>query len=139
MPVTVKVRDVMDTNVYAVNASVNVREVLKTMHEKGVWSVIVEEKGLPLGVITERDVLRRCIIKGLDPGKVLAKEIMSSPLITIGPDEPIGEAMRIMAEKGVRRVYVVEGGKIIGRVTQTNACANLLNIVLTLHNIRYQL
>lgn len=139
MPVTVKVRDVMDKDVYTVNASANVREILKTMYEKGVWSVLVEEKGLPIGVITERDVLRRCIIKGLDPSKVLAREIMSSPLITIRPDEPIGEAMRIMAEKGIRRVYVVEEGKIIGRVTQTNACANLLNVVLALHNVKYQL
>lgn len=111
MPITVRVRDVMDTNVYTVDASATAMDILKVMQEKGVWSVIVEEKGLPIGVITERDILRRCIMKGFSPDKCKAKEIMSAPLVTIGPDEPIGEAMRLMVEKGIRRVYVVEGGK----------------------------
>jgi CBS domain-containing protein len=67
------------------------------------------------------------------------EDIMSSPIITIGPDEPIGRALQIMAEKNIRRLYVVEGGKVIGRITQTKSMESLLDVLLTLQSLPYQL
>ncbi len=139
MPIAIKVRDVMDKNVFLVEANEPVMKALQTMIEKGVWSVVITDKGLPVGVITERDILRRCIVKGLDINKCTCKEIMSSPLITIGPDQPLGDAWTIMTEKKIRRVYVVEKGKIIGRVTQTTLFNKLLELVLALSSIKYTL
>lgn len=138
MPITLKVRDVLDKEVHFIEGSKTVMDAIKEMVEKKVWSLVVTDRGLPVGVVTERDILRRCLGKGLRPEKVAVREVMSSPLITIGPDAPIGEAMKLLVEKGVRRIYVVEEGKIIGRVTQTGLLQNLLNVMLALQSIAYQ-
>ncbi|MDJ0269611.1 MAG: CBS domain-containing protein [Aigarchaeota archaeon] len=139
MPITVRVRDVMDQNVISVEADKSVSDAIKKMLQSGVWSLVVEKDGLPIGVVTERDTLRRCISKGLNPDKVKVEEIMSSPLITIGPDATLGEAMMRMVEKKIRRLYVVEHGKIIGRITQTGLFENMLNIMMALSTVPYQL
>ncbi|MEM1545448.1 MAG: CBS domain-containing protein [Candidatus Methanomethylicia archaeon] len=139
MPITIRVRDVMDADVYFINAKQKVSDAINLMLEKGVWSLIVEREGLPVGVITERDIIRRCVSKGRDIKTVTVEEIMSSPLITIGPNEPVGEAMKLMADKKIRRVYVVEEGKIIGRVTQTKTFEHMLNIMIALATLPYQI
>ena len=139
MPITIRVRDVMDTDVYLINVKRKVSEAINLMLEKGVWSLIVERNGLPVGVVTERDIIRRCISKGRDVKTVTVEEVMSSPLITIGPNEPIGEAMKLMTDRKIRRVYVVEEGKIIGRITQTKTFEYMLNIMITLATLPYQI
>lgn len=139
MPLTIRVKDVMDTDVYFIDAKQKVSEAISLMLEKGVWSLIVQRSGLPVGVVTERDIIRRCISKDRNPKMVAVEEIMSAPLVTIGPNEPIGEAMKLMAERKIRRVYVVEEGKIIGRVTQTRAFEHMLNIMVTLATLPYQM
>jgi len=128
----------MDHSVVVIDASRAARDVVGKMLEANVWSVIVERQGLPVGVITDRDVLRRCVGKGLALDKVNAEQIMSAPIITIDPDATLGEAMQRMVQKNVRRLYVVEGGKIIGRVTQTGLFENNLNVMLTLASLPYQ-
>ncbi|MEN3047477.1 MAG: CBS domain-containing protein [Candidatus Caldarchaeales archaeon] len=138
MPITVRVRDVMETDVPTMEADATVMEAVKRMVAENVWSFLVTKKGLPVGVVTERDILRRCISKGHSLSMRL-EEIMSSPIITIGPDEPIGKALQLMAEKNVRRLYVVEGGKVVGRITQTKSMESLLNVLLTLQSLPYQL
>jgi len=139
MPITIRVKDVMDENVFTVEADEPVRRALETMLDKGVWSVIVSDKGLPVGVITERDVIRRCIMKGKDIDKTKCRDIMSSPLITIEPDKPLSHVWTLMTEAGVRRIYVVQEGKIIGRVTQTELFNKLLELVLALSSVKYTL
>jgi len=137
MPLTLKVRDVMENNVVVVDGNLPAKEALNKMLKNGVWSVVVSINDLPIGVVTERDLLRRVIAKGRNIDKVLLKDVMSSPLITIDPDAPFGEAWKLMTEKGVRRLYVIEKGKIIGRVTQTGLFKKLLDAVLTLSSIEY--
>jgi len=100
-----------------------------------VWSLLVVTRGLPQGVVTERDVLRRCINNGLAPDKVKVGAIMSSPLITIGPDATVREAMSMMVEKGVRRLYVVEGGKVVGRITQTRLFQSNFDLMMSLSGL----
>ncbi|MBS7646991.1 MAG: CBS domain-containing protein [Candidatus Bathyarchaeia archaeon] len=139
MPLSLKVRDVMESNVVILDGKRTAGEALKEMMENNVWSIIVSVDGIPTGVVTERDLLRRIIAKNLDIKKVLLKDIMSCPLITIKPDAPIGEAWDLMAEKNVRRLYVVEGGKIIGRVTQTGLFKKMLDVLLALASVKYTL
>ena len=139
MPLTLKVRDVMENDVVVLDGNRTAKEALRSMLENGVWSVVVSLDGLPSGVVTERDLLRRVIAKGLDMDKVLLKEIMSCPLITINPDASFGEAWSLMTEKGVRRLYVIEHAKIIGRITQTGLFNKLLDAVLTLSSIKHSM
>ena len=139
MPITVKVKDVMDKNVVTIESSNTVSAALEKMIQAGVWSLVVERLGLAVGVVTDRDILRRCAAVGHFPEKVKVEEIMSSPIITINPDATVGEAMRTLTDKAVRRLYVVEGGKIIGRVTQTELFRNMLDVMMTLASLPYQL
>jgi CBS domain-containing protein len=139
LAVRLRVGDVMDTNVVSVRSGTTVADAVKTMVKENVWSLVVEVKGLPEGVVTERDILRRCLAKGLLPDKVLVESIMSSPLITISPDANIREAMSIMVEKEIRRLFIVEKGKIRGRVTQTRLFESSLQVMLNLSNLSVQL
>lgn len=135
MPVTLKVKDVMDTKVYALDEGATVEAAIKMMIQKNVWSLIVERNGLPQGVVTERDVIRRCLGKGLVPSKTPVGSISSSPLITIGPDSGIREAMDKMAAKDIRRLFVVENGKITGRITQTELFQSTLSVMEILSSL----
>jgi predicted transcriptional regulator len=132
VPISVKVRDVMDKNLVFIEEGTPVSEVIKKMVENKVWSVLVSKKGLPMGVVTERDVLRRCFASGMDPDRVKAEEIMSAPLLTVDADAAIGEAMHLMVSKDVRRLYVIEGGKAVGRVTQTSVFDNVFETMESL-------
>lgn len=135
MPITLKVKDIMDTKVHSLDAGATVAKALKSMIENKVWSLIVEKRGLPEGVVTERDVLRRCLAKGLDPAKTSVGSIASSPVISIGPEATIRDAMDLMAAKDIRRLFVVEKGKIIGRVTQTELFQSTLSVMETLSSL----
>jgi len=139
MPITLKVKDVMDKNVVSVDSNVMVDEAIKRMLQNNVWSLLVDKRGLPDGVVTERDIIRRCIAKGMIPGKTQVGSISSSPLITIGPDASIREAMDLMAGKDIRRLFVVEKGKIIGRVTQTELFQSTLSVMEILSSLSMQL
>ena len=139
MPISVRVRDVMDTNVVYVDNDKSCMDAINEMLKNKVWSIVVTKEELPVGVVTERDIIRRVISKNIDINKVTLEEIMSSPLITIDPDKSISTVMEMMAMNDIRRVYVVEKGKIIGRVTQTEAFKHLLDVLLALTNITWQL
>ena len=130
-----RVRDAMDRNVIILDEGKTCMDAIKAMMENNVWSVVVSRNGLPVGVVTERDIIRRVISKGRDVNRVRLGDIMSTPLVTIGPDEPIGRAMELMVTKEIRRIYVVEEGEIIGRITQTEAFRHILNILMTLSQI----
>lgn len=129
----------MDNKVFTVDTANTVSQAIEKMIKAGVWSLVVEERGMPVGVVTDRDILRRCASLGHYPDKVGIQQIMSSPILTIDPDATIGEAMKMLIDKGVRRVYVVEGGKIVGRVTQTGLFRNMLDLMATLASLPYQL
>ena len=91
MTVALRVRDVMDGDVVSIDSADTAADAVNLMIRSKVWSLLVVTRGLPQGVVTERDVLRRCVNQGMAPDKVKVGEIMSSPLVTIGPDAKIRE------------------------------------------------
>jgi CBS domain-containing protein len=126
----------MDDKVVSIDANLTVKQALDKLIEAKVWSLIVERGGFPVGVVTEHDILRRCVAKGRNIEAVKLEEIMTSPLITVEPDTRAGDALETMLEKNVGRLYVAEGGKIVGRVTQTALSSNLLDVMMTLANLK---
>ena len=131
----VTVRNSIDTRMAFVDASKTIIDGVQEMLRNQTWSFVVTKGSLPVGVVTDRDIIRRCLGKGMDPNRTPVERIMSSPLITIGPDQPLAEALDLMAKNNIKRVYVVEGGKIIGKVTQTEAFRRLLNLVMGLQSV----
>jgi len=137
LPVSTTVNDVMES-VAAVDSDCTVSQALDQMIKLKVWSLVVERQGLPVGVVTEHDILIRCVAKGHSPTNMKVEEIMSSPIITTEPDRRAGDALHIMVEKNVRRLYIIDQGKIVGRVTERALTRNLLDVMFALHSITYQ-
>ena len=104
-----------------VSPSDSVSNIVETMTKKDVGAVIVLEGTKPLGIITEKDILNRVINTQKDPAKTLAKEIMSTPLITIDHQQTSNQALEIMHKNNIRRLAVVSGGKLAGLLTERRA------------------
>lgn len=129
----------MEKNVVTIDSDSTVADAIKKMLSSNVWSLVVLIRGLPEGVVTERDLIRRCFAKGLVPERLAVEKIMTSPLITIGPDATIREAMSLMVEKDIRRLFVVQDGKIVGRLTQGHLLESTLDMMSSLSSLTGQL
>lgn len=99
-----------------VGPELSVLDAAKIMSEKEVGSLLVKDGGI-LGILTERDLSRKVVARGLDGGKVSVSEIMSTPCYTIDSDACISEASRLFNKHNIRRLPVVEDGEVVGRVS----------------------
>jgi CBS domain-containing protein len=109
-----KVRDIMSTEVTTASPDSTLQELASMMRDEDVGSIPIVEDGDLTGIITDRDIVLRCIADGKDPGEVTAEEIVSERLETIAPDDGIEKASRIMGERQIRRLPVVENGRLVG-------------------------
>jgi CBS domain-containing protein len=103
------VRDLMRKKIETIEESASVQEAANKMKEKNVSSLIVVDKNdRPLGLITERDLVRKVCIRDIYTSKVINKEIMSSPLITVKSKSLSSEAVDIMLQNNVRHLFVID-------------------------------
>lgn len=101
-----------------VPSEASIVEVAEVMTSRDVGSVLVTVKGKEMGILTERDLTRKVVAKGLDPKSAIAREMMSSPLLTISQDAPLREAAETMSKMRVRRLPVMdEKGKVVGIIS----------------------
>jgi CBS domain-containing protein len=113
----VLIRDVMTESVVTAVPDSSVREVAELMRERNVGSVVlVDEASAPVGFITDRDLALSVIADGRDYGD-RAADHASSPVITAGPGTALAEAADVMVRNAVRRLVVVDGGRLTGIVT----------------------
>lgn len=122
----IKVTDAAEKAVI-LDESVTVAEAVKIMREKDVSSVFVSRKGekMPVGIVTERDVLYRVVAANLGPFKTMLKEVMSSPLVTVGESVTVRDAVTLMRNKGIRRLAVISGGEMAGVITLKTVVGNI--------------
>jgi CBS domain-containing protein len=114
----IPVKDVMAAPVVTVLEDDNLETVARLMDEKKLGSIIVTDSEThPVGIITERDIVARVTAKNLLPRNVKAKEVMSSPLRTISPEADIKEAAEEMHRHDIRRLVVIDKGKMIGIIS----------------------
>jgi CBS domain-containing protein len=111
------VREVMTANVKTVRPFSTVKEVVQKMNKFGIGSVVVVEEDRPVGIITERDIMRNIAERFFDPSLVKAKDIMSTQLFTISGDVSVEEAARLMVSRKIKKLPVVEDQKLVGIVT----------------------
>lgn len=100
-----------------VPSSIAASNVIDSMLENNVSSVVVVEKGSPIGIVTERDLLEKILKHGKDPSRVHAKDIMSIPIIAADSDQPLIEALQKMRTTGIRKLAVLRNGKLAGILT----------------------
>jgi CBS domain-containing protein len=106
----------MKEDVVTVRRFNSILDVAETMKEHDVSCVVVVEGKQPVGIVTEKDLVRRVIAEKMDPYSSVEK-VMSAPLITVSKDTDIGVATKIMIERKIRRLPVVEGGSLVGIIT----------------------
>jgi CBS domain-containing protein len=112
------VKDVMSSPVVTLDEDATSNKVANVMDENELGCVIVTNKiGKPVGIITERDLVIRVLAKNLKPDAVKAKEIMTSPLLTIEPEATISEAARRMSRLNIRRLGVIYKSNLVGLVS----------------------
>ena len=111
------VSEVMTKNVFALDVGANATEIATEMTRHNISSIVVTENGDAVGIITERDIVRKVVAWEKESGKISASEIMSSPLMTIRPSTNIIDAARIMLKHDIRRLVVKENGSPSGIVT----------------------
>jgi CBS domain-containing protein len=109
-----KVRDIMTNIVGTLSPSNTIAEVAQQMRLLNVGSIPLVQSERLVGVITDRDIVLRVVADGLDPHQERADLHMSRDPITIAPDAPVEEAAQVMARAQIRRLPVVESGKLVG-------------------------
>ena len=118
------VKDVMSSPVITVDENEKVDKVARYMDVQRLGSIIVTDKdGRPIGIITERDLVTRVMAKNRLPSEILAKDIMTSPLITINPSETLSNTARQMSRLNIRRFGVVYKGNLVGVVSAKDILA----------------
>ena len=120
------VKDIMTNQVISVDSSVSVNDAAKMMENSEVGAIIVMEGNEPRGIITDRDFAIK-IAAHAYPIDTPVRRVMSSPLITIGPEELISVAADLMSTRKIRKLPVMDEDKIIGIVTATNLVDHQLN------------
>jgi signal-transduction protein with cAMP-binding, CBS, and nucleotidyltransferase domain len=131
MRVTYAVRNVMTKDIVCVESSATVNEAMNLMAQRDIGSVVVTRDTNMVGILTERDVVKKCCPQ-TQCTVMKAADVMSSPLITIDADAAIGEAADLMAEKKIRRLLVTESGKIAGIITERDVMRATLDVFKTL-------
>ena len=116
----VVVRDIMSKAIKVVRPDTLVKEVVATMNKFNIGSIIVVKGDRPVGIITERDVLRRIVEPCLAPETLRAREVMTSPVVSIDANVSINEAANTMTKKRIKRLLVVEREKLVGILTFTD-------------------
>ena len=112
------VKDVMSSPVITTEEDASSNKVARLLDENKVGAVVVTSKqGKPLGIITERDLVVRVLTKNLEPDAAKAKDIMTSPLVTIEPEATISEAARKMSSLDIRRLGVLYKGNLEGLIS----------------------
>ena len=106
-----------DQHVHAIAPSATMREALETMARHNIGALLVMEDGQIVGIVTERDYARKCILKGRSSRETRVRELMTSPVLYVGPDESNENCMALMTENRLRHLPVLDGGKLVGLVS----------------------
>jgi len=118
------VKDVMSSPVVTVLENTSVDKTAQLMSDGRLGCIIVTGKdGKALGIVTESDLVKRVLAKNIKPSKLPVNEVMSTPLITIDPDELLTETARRMSKLGVRRMGVVYKGNLVGIISSKDILA----------------
>jgi CBS domain-containing protein len=117
---SLKIVDVMVREVITIDENVSVKEAVDIMNQFEIGSIIATRKGKAVGIITERDLLKRIVAEGKNAKKTRVKDIMSSPLIVIASSTDLEEAARLMFEKKIKRLLVIDQNRLVGLVSLTD-------------------
>src|SRR5919112_1050508 len=126
-----KVRDIVDTAFVTLDENTLVAEAAKALYAQERCTIVVTHRDagtgqrIPVGIITERDIIFRVVAQNRGPFKVTLRDIMSAPIITIDEDKSVEEAMGLLNKHKINRLPVVHDSSIIGIVTTGMIMSNI--------------
>ncbi|RCV52034.1 CBS domain-containing protein [Marinitenerispora sediminis] len=110
------VREIMTSPVDAVPPVASVAEVAREMERTGVGCLVVLDQEI-VGIVTDRDLVIRCVARGLPAEQTLVRDVMSRDVMVVGPDNPVEDVFDVFGHHAFRRLPVVEGRSLVGLVT----------------------
>ena len=120
----VYVKEIMHSDVKTARPDSAVSDVVEKMNRFDIGSIVIVQEKRPIGIITERDVLRKVVEHFLDPSICKAKEIMTTPIVTLEEDSSVTDAMKLMAGRRIKRLPIVRNQELEGIVTATDLIRN---------------
>lgn len=115
-----KIEDLMVKDVITVKPEETVWEAVELMNRQEIGCLVILENEKAVGIVTERDILARVVLGSKHPMKTKISEIMTRSLVVGKPDMEIMDAARLMFKRGIKKLPVVEGGRLVGLVTLTD-------------------
>lgn len=109
-----KVKELMTSSVTSADITTPIEDIAHVMKEQNIGSVPVCDNGKVVGIVTDRDIVTRQIAMNKNVSSAKAREVMTGNIITTSPDTDIHEAAKIMCDSQIRRLPVVENGKLVG-------------------------
>jgi len=110
----------MVKDVVTLDENLTVKEAAEVMNKFEIGCLIAVRKGKAMGIVTERDLLKRVVAEAKDSTKTKVKDIMSSPLVVVEPNMDLGEAVKLMFQMKIKKLPVVDGKRLVGLVTLTD-------------------
>jgi len=130
------VKDVMNKNVKVAHSDMKITDAAKLMSRCHIGSlIIVDDKGDIIGILTERDIMVDAVAKGKSLKHILIENIMTKNVITISPDKKIEEAAEMMNENRIKRLPIVDDGKVLGIITASDIIAVQPKLMRRLKNL----
>ena len=124
------VQDIMTKKVVSIDEGITADEAAKIMTEKRISSLIIERESVPIGIITEKDFVKKICTKDLISSSVKVGTIMSKIQTYASPDTPVEVAVQRMVNHKIRRLPILSEGKVVGIVTVTDLARQLRTILL---------
>jgi CBS domain-containing protein len=124
------VRDIMTKEIVTIDEGETALEAATIMSQRGISSLIVVKDGAPIGIITERDFVKKVCAKQLEASAIKIGTLMSRIRTVADPDTPIQVAVQRMANRGIRRLPIIQEGKVVGIVTVTDLARYLRTLLL---------
>jgi signal-transduction protein with cAMP-binding, CBS, and nucleotidyltransferase domain len=113
-PKTNTIRNFVKTDPLTIDINSSALQAAQAMRDMKVGNILVLRDGKPTGIVTERDILNRIAADDLLPSHIPVRKIMSSPMVTVTADTPLSEAVKLMAEKRIRTLFVTDDEKPLG-------------------------
>ena len=115
-----QVRDLMVSDVITIEPSTSVVDAAKRMIQEEKGPLPVVEGGRPVAMVTDRDIIARVVAEGRDPNSLTVDDVATRALVTIGPDQDVEEAQRLMDQHQLDRILVVEGDRLVGIISEAD-------------------
>ena len=132
------VRDIMEKNVITIEQDRNVLDAAKILRDKEISFLVITKDNLPIGIVSERDFVRKVVAEDKSASEIQLEDIMSKKFRWVKPDDQIEDAVQKMLNNNIRRLLVLENENLVGVITQTDLAGFLRSKLLingTIKNI----